>query len=68
MKIKATFSDGTTLSRNTDKILTHAYQVINQWQTFTGFAGSELLAKRAVVQNSRFGTISHTEIVEIEKE
>jgi len=47
MKISATFADGTTISRTTIKPLTHAYKSINIYQTFTGFATSEELARKA---------------------
>lgn len=47
MKISATFADGTTISRNTIKPLTHAYKSVNIYQTFTGFATSEELARKA---------------------
>jgi hypothetical protein len=63
MKIKATFSNGQTISRNTQKTLTHAYQAINQWQTFTGFASNETLAKKA----ANYGNPYHIEIVNIEE-
>ena len=61
MKIQATFSNGQTISRNTNKTLTHAYQAKNQWNTFTGFAGSEELAKKA----ANYGKPHHIEIVKI---
>ena len=63
MKIKATFSNGQTISRNTQKTLTHAYQAINQWQTFTGFASNEALAKKA----ANYGNPHYIEIVNIEE-
>ena len=63
MKVIATFSNGQTISRDTTKPLTHAYQAINQWQTFTGFAGSEELAKKA----ANYGNPHHIEIVNIKE-
>ena len=63
MKLTATFSNGQTISRNTTKTLTHAYQAINQWQTFTGFAGSEELAKKA----ANYGNPHHIEIINIKE-
>lgn len=66
MKITATFSNGKTISRNTTKTLTHAYIVRNQWQTFTGFAGSEMLAKRASASDSKHGQIEFLEIVSVQ--
>lgn len=65
MKVTAIFSDGTQVVRNTTRPLTHAYLVRNQWQTFTGFASSESLAKKAVVSDSKHGTVEHSEIVEV---
>lgn len=63
MKVTATFSNGQTISRDTTKTLTHAYQAITQWQTFTGFAGSEELAKKA----ANYGNPHHIEIVNIKE-
>lgn len=63
MKITATFSNGQTITRNTKKTLTHAYQATNKWQTFTGFAGSEELAKKA----ANYGNPHHIEIVNIKE-
>lgn len=59
MKITATFSDGSTIARNTSKTLTHAYRAVTKWQTFTGFAGSEELARKA----SAYGKPHTVEIV-----
>lgn len=67
MKITATFSDGTSISRNTEKNYTHAYVVTNQWQTFTGFASSEMLAKRAAASDCRNGQIKYLEVVAVSK-
>jgi hypothetical protein len=61
MKVTATFSNGQTISRNTSKVLTHAYRAVNQWQTFTGFAGSKELAQKA----AGYGKPHTIEIVEI---
>lgn len=61
MKIQATFSNGQTISRNTKKTLTHAYQAFNKWNTFTGFAGNEELAKKA----AKYGNPHHIEIVKV---
>ena len=61
MKIQATFSNGQIISRNTKKTLTHAYQAKNQWNTFTGFARSEDLAKKAAT----YGNPHHIEIVKV---
>ena len=61
MKITATFLNGTTISRNTIKKLTHAYRAVNQWQTFTGFAGSKELAQKA----ANYGNPHTIEIIEI---
>ena len=63
MKITATFSNGKTISRNTYKPYSHAYMVTNQWQTFTGFASSESLAKKAA--NMQYGNIEFLEIVTV---
>jgi len=63
MKVTVTFSNGQTISRNTTKTLTHAYQAKNQWQTFTGFAGSEELAKKA----ASYGNPHHIEIINIKE-
>jgi hypothetical protein len=63
MKVTVTFSNGQTISRNTTKTLTHAYQATNQWQTFTGFAGSEELAKKA----ASYGNPHHIEIINIKE-
>jgi hypothetical protein len=67
MKVTATFSDGTTISRNTEKNYTHAYTVTNQWQTFTGFASSEMLAKRAAASDVRNKQILKLEVVAVNK-
>ena len=64
MKVLATFSNGQTISRNTTQTLTHAYQATNKWQTFTGFAGSEELARKAAA----YGKPHHIEIVTITQE
>ena len=67
MKITATFSNGQTISRDTTKTLTHAYQAVNQWQTFTGFASSEELAKKAAKSDVRYGSIKSIEIIHVEE-
>jgi hypothetical protein len=61
MKITSTFSNGTTVSKNTSKNLTHAYRAVNQYQTFTGFAGSKELAQKA----AGYGKPHTIEIVEV---
>jgi len=61
MKITAKFTNGQTISRNTTKALAYAYQATNQWQTFTGFANSEELAKKA----ANYGNPHHIEIVKV---
>jgi hypothetical protein len=63
MKITATFLDGKTISRNTKTTLTHAYKATNQYQSFTGFAGSEELAKKA----ASYGNPHHIEIVSVKE-
>jgi hypothetical protein len=65
MKITATFMNGQTISRKTTMNLTHAYQVKNQWQTFTGFASSEELALKSAKEFTKYGTPEHIEIREI---
>lgn len=64
MQIKAKFSNGTIISRNTSKALTHAYRAVTKWQTFTGFAGSKELAQKA----ASYGNPHEVEIVEIKGE
>ena len=61
MKYSATFSNGTTISKNSKRNYTHAYIIKNQWNTFTGFAGSEELAKKAA--RMAHGTVEFVEIV-----
>ena len=52
MKVTATFSNGQKISRNTSKELTHAYRSVTKYQIFTGFAGSEELARKAASYKS----------------
>jgi hypothetical protein len=63
MKVTATFSNGKTISRSTKLTLTHAYIATNQYQSFTGFAGSKELAKKA----ASYGKPHHIEIVNVEE-
>jgi hypothetical protein len=64
MKITATFSNGSTIARNSSKPLTHAYRAVNQWQTFTGFAGSEELARKA----AQYGNPLEIEVVTVNQQ
>ena len=65
MKITATFSNGQTISKNTKRTLTHAYQTMFEHDGskyfYTGFAGSKELAQKA----ASFGKYINIEIVEI---
>lgn len=64
MKLQATFSNGLTISRTTNKQLTHAYLVKTNWNTFKGFAGSLELAQKASSYVPKQGeTILFKEIV-----
>ena len=65
MKYTASFSNGTTISKNSKRNLTHAYIIKNQWNTFTGFAGSEDLAKKAA--RMAHGTVNFIEIVKAQQ-
>lgn len=66
MKYTATFSNGTTISRNSKREFTHAYIVKNQWNTFTGFAGSEELAKKSATM--QYGVVEFREIIAVTKD
>jgi hypothetical protein len=69
MKISATFSDGTTISRNTKQPLTYAYKSINIYQTFTGFATSEELARKAASSLGKKVPKPHTiEVVKVDQQ
>ena len=65
MKITATFSNGQTVSKNTKRTLTHAYQTMFEHNgskyAYTGFAGSKELATKA----AGFGKYISIEVVEI---
>jgi hypothetical protein len=63
MTYTATFSNGTTISRNSKRNFTHAYIVKNQWNTFTGFASSEESAKKSATM--QHGTVEFCEIVAV---
>lgn len=65
MKYSATFSNGLTISKNSKRTYTHAYIIKNQWNTFTGFAGSEALAKKGAYMPH--GTVEFFEIVTVTK-
>lgn len=45
--IKATFSNGTTITRNTKKAYGFAWIASNDWNTSTGFASSRKSAESA---------------------
>jgi len=66
MKVTATFSNGQTVSKNTKRSLTHAYQTMFEHDgskyTYTGFAGSKELAKKA----AGFGNYINIEVVEVQ--
>ena len=65
MKFQATFSNGKTVNFVSNRAITHAYLVTNQWQSFTGFSSSEALAKKAASADSKYGTLEHIEIIEV---
>ena len=62
--IKATFSSGKTISRNTTRPLDYAYYAVTRYQDFSGFAATEELARKAAAYKSP----SFIEIVKTEKE
>jgi hypothetical protein len=67
MKISATFSDGTTISRNSSKPLVYAYRSVNIYQVFTGFASTEEGARKAAGQTGK--NKPHTiEVVKVDQQ
>lgn len=53
MKVTATFSNGKTITRNSNKPLAFAYRSVNIYQEFTGFASTEELARKAANQTGK---------------
>lgn len=66
MTYTAKFSDGTTISSNSKRNFTHAYIIKNQWNTHTGFAGSEESAKKSATM--QYGVVEFREIVAVTKD
>lgn len=69
MKISATFINGQTISRNTSKNLTHAFQANFESEfgsySYTGFAGSEELAIKSAKQIAKGYGFQSLEIREV---
>ena len=69
MKLTATFSNGQTISRKTDKPLAYAYLATNIYQTFTGFATTKEHAIKSASSTGKNVPKPHTiEIVEVTAE
>jgi hypothetical protein len=65
MKVTATFSNGTTISRNTSKPLAYAYRSVNIYQEFTGFATTAELARKAATQTGSKNKVHTVEVVAV---
>lgn len=67
MRYSATFSNGVTITRNSDKAYTHAYYIKNHWNAVSkGFAGSEDLARKAC--KMQHGNVTFAEVVPVTAE
>ena len=62
--IKATFSNGTTISRNSKKQYAFAWIASNKWNTFSGFTSNKESAELAA-KNCFNGTQSKTQFWEV---
>jgi hypothetical protein len=69
-RIKATFSDGSVVTIQTEKGFTHAWRVTTARKAITGWARSEALAQQAATHHARSAARHWTEVkaevVEIE--